>query len=377
MSRRVVVTGADGFLGWHLRCRLRANGPYEVVALDRAGLADGQTAANALTGADAVIHLAGVNRGSDDDIVEGNRDAAAQLFRACEWADVAPHLVYANSIHRDRDTAYGRGKRAAAELLTAWAGARGTTTVDVRLPNLFGEHGRPHYNSVVATFSHELARGGSPEVTVDSEIPLLHVQRAAAALVAACDRATPPVVEPAGRPTRVTALRDLLAAQAQCYRSGEIPDLSDDFERDLFNTYRSYTFPQLFPLPVTVHSDERGTLFECVRARGGTGQTFWSTSRPGVTRGEHFHLAKVERFLVVRGRGQIRLRRLFTDEVVCFDVDGDAPSIVDMPTMWAHSITNTGPDDMATLFWTDALFDSERPDTYPEPVIRQQELVGS
>ncbi|MBA3718745.1 MAG: SDR family oxidoreductase [Nocardioidaceae bacterium] len=376
MTRRVVITGVDGFLGWHLRCRLRALTDDDIVGLGRSGLADQEASAAAVSGAAVVFHVAGVNRGTDDELVTGNQLAAEQVVDACDRAGSTPRLVYANSIHRDRDTVYGKSKRQAGELLESWSATRDTSYADVRLPNLFGEHARPHYNSVVATFCHLLATGGSPEVTSDAEIPLLHAQDAASALLAAAEPLSPDVIEPPGRPTRVTAVRDLLEDQVECYRDGEIPDLADPFARDLFNTYRSYALPS-FPLPITKHSDDRGSLFECVRAHGGTGQTFLSTSRPGVTRGEHFHLHKVERFVVVAGQGQIRLRRMFSDEVVRFDVNGDTPVIVDMPTMWAHSVTNTGDDDMVTLFWTDDLFDPERPDTYAEAVLHERELAVS
>lgn len=375
MSRNVVVTGGEGFLGWHLRSRLRALTEDRIVCLGRADLARAELADGALTTADVVFHLAGVNRGADSELVEVNRAAAQLLTDACDRAGAAPRVVYADSIHRDRDSAYGRGKREAGGLLERWAARRGTGYADVRLPNLFGEHGRPHYNSVVATFCHVLASGGSPDVVDDSEIPLLHAQTAAAELMAAAESGAGGVFEPVGRPTRVSAVRDLLAEQAATYWTAEIPDLADGFARDMFNTYRSYTFPRAFPMPITKHQDGRGSLFECVRSHGGTGQTFLSTSHPDVTRGEHFHLNKVERFVVVSGRGQIRLRRLFTDEVVRFDVDGQVPTIVDMPTMWVHSVTNTGADDMTTLFWTDDLFDATHPDTYPEAVLQPQELT--
>jgi len=377
VTRRVVITGVDGFLGWHLSCRLRAMGTDTVVGLARAELADHASATEALARADAVVHLAGVNRGTENDIEAGNQRAAQQLIDACDQGQSTPHLVYADSIHHDGDSAYGRGKRAADELFQTWARMRGTTYADVRLPNLFGEHGRPYYNSVVATFCHELARGEMPIVTGDAEIPLLHAQAAAAELIDASTTGAVGVIEPAGRPTRVTALRDQLVAQATCYTSGDIPDLSDGFARDLFNTYRSYTFPHHFPMPITGRLDERGALFECVRAHGGTGQTFVSSSRPDVTRGDHFHLHKVERFVVIAGKGQIRLRRLLTDEVVTFDVGGDTPVIVDMPTMWSHSVVNTGPDDLITLFWSDELFDPEHSDTYAEPVVGSRELSMS
>lgn len=376
MSRRVVVTGAEGFLGWHLRCRMRARTDDVVVPLGRAGLADVDAAARALAGADVVLHLAGVNRGGEAEVADGNQHAARQLVAACDRAAVAPAVAYAGSTHAERDTPYGRGKREAGEILAGWAADRGAGCTEVRLPNLFGEHGRPHYNSFVATFAHLVAAGEEPQVTDDAELQLLHAQQAAQLLLDATESPSPGLVEPRGRRARVSTVLALLREQAAVYAVGELPDLSDPFARDLFNTYRSYAGASTMPLRLTRHADDRGALFECVRAHGGTGQTFVSSSRPGVTRGEHFHLHKVERFVVVSGRGQIRLRRLFGDEVVRIDVEGDAPVAVDMPTMWAHSVTNTGADDLMTLFWTDDLFDPERPDTYPEPVLAA-ETVGA
>ena len=147
-------------------------------------------------------------------------------------------------------------------------------------------------------------------------------------------------------------------------------DLSDEFTRELFNTYRASTFPRLWPIHPPAKSDERGALVEALKAMGGQSQVFFSSTRPGFTRGQHYHLHKVERFLVVRGTGEIRLRRLFSTEVVRFPVSGDTPAIIDMPTMWAHNITNVGDDELMTLFWTNELLDAADTDTYPHPVDR-------
>jgi UDP-2-acetamido-2,6-beta-L-arabino-hexul-4-ose reductase len=373
MTQRVVVTGADGFLGWHLRCRFHAfGGNQEVVALGRNARGDHNTWADAVRNADVVIHLAGVNRGAEREVTAGNASAARDLIQACEASGASPDIVFANSIRTGEDSAYGEGKLVAAHVLEAWTDRRGRRFCDVRLPNLFGEHGRPYYNSVVATFCELVASGGTPEVLADAEIPLLHAQSAADVLIrAACPTGVEGVLEVGGRMTRVTALRDLITEQARIYALGDIPDLLEPFARDVFNTYRSYAFPSSHPLSLVKHVDARGSLFECVRAHGGQGQTFVSTSAPGVTRGEHFHLQKVERFIVIAGKGTIRLRRLLTDEVVSFDVDAECPVAIDMPTLWAHSITNVGDHELVTLFWASELFERDRSDTYPEPVVRE------
>lgn len=364
---KVAVTGSDGFLGWHARCALKSHGD-EVIAINRELADDPRQLEDAVRFADVVLHLAGVNRGEPNELRDVNASLAHRLTTALDRAGASPTVVYANSIQSGRPTAFGEGKQAAAEHLLGWGKTAGATVVDVRLPNLFGEHGRPHYNSVVATFCAELAGGRSPVVDLDREIPLLHVQDAVDEMLALAVGGTSGVVSPTGLPTLVTTVRDLLTGFHDTYAGGDIPDLSDPLHLALFNTYRSFTFPDQFPIHPALRADDRGHLFDAVRGRGGEAQVFCSTSHPGVTRGEHFHRRKVERFMVLRGTAEIALRRLFDDAVVRFEVSGDQPAFVDMPTMWAHSITNTGDDELMTLFWANEVFDPQAPDTSPELV---------
>ncbi|MGI8716428.1 MAG: NAD-dependent epimerase/dehydratase family protein [Lapillicoccus sp.] len=369
---RVVVTGADGFLGWHTRVRLRALGGFDVVPVNRGTLAR-ESLEQAVGDADLVLHLAGLNRASDEDLELGNLDLAERLVRALESSGSRAAVVYADSIQSGSDTPYGRGKRRAGEALQAWGEASGANVTVARLPNLFGEHGRPHYNSFVATFVSSVAAGGTPQVDVDRLVPLLHVQDAVSAMVAAGVAGTEGLLEPSGTPLMVSDVLDKLAGYFAVYRAGDIPALYDEIDLALFNTLRAAMFPAAYPFRPTPRSDERGTLVESVRVHGGQGQTFVSSTHPGFVRGEHFHLRKVERFQVLSGRGVIRLRRMLTDEVVDFEVTGDEPSVVDMPTMWAHSIKNVGTEELVTLFWAHELFDPEAPDTYPEPVMIRPE----
>ncbi|PTA46286.1 NAD-dependent epimerase/dehydratase family protein [Micromonospora sp. RP3T] len=366
---RLAVTGADGFLGWHVRVLARALGWPRPVTVGRADLGDPAAVAAAVKGVDVVLHLAGVNRGDAADITAGNVEPARSLadgLRRC--GGPPPRVVYANSVQAGNGTVYGSAKAAAAELL-ATAASADSEFVDVRLPNLYGEHGRPFYNSVVATFCRLLADGVEPEVRENRELDLVHVLDAAAHLTGTTLPGPWDPTMPALR-TRVGQLRDRLASFAGVYAGGEIPPLADRHDVRLFNTYRSHRFPDRGPVPLPRHRDARGDLVEAVRAHGGGGQTFCSTSRPGVTRGEHFHLAKVERFVVLRGRAQINLRRVDGADAVRFAVDGSEPAFVDMPTMWAHNIVNVGSEELVTLFWTNELFDAARPDTWAEAVDR-------
>jgi UDP-2-acetamido-2,6-beta-L-arabino-hexul-4-ose reductase len=360
MTESLVITGAGGFLGWHVRVLARALRLPEPVIVDRATLADPALLAEKLDGADRVIHIAGVNRGEPAEVAAGNVSLARQLAAGLRACGTPPKTVaFANSVQAGNGTPYGDGKASASVLLAETTRWTGSEFVDVLLPNLFGEHGRPHYNSVIATFCRLLADGGTPQVDQDRELELLHATDAATLLLGVGD---------AHSPVRRTVreLADQLDHFATAYRTGEIPSLADRFDVRLFNTYRSHLAPA--PLGLTQHADARGTLVETVKVHGGGGQTFCSTTVPGVTRGQHFHLAKVERFVVVRGQAEICLRRVLHDEVLRFEVSGDEPAVVDMPAMWAHNITNTGSGELVTLFWSNDLFDAANPDTYAETV---------
>jgi UDP-2-acetamido-2,6-beta-L-arabino-hexul-4-ose reductase len=308
--------------------------------------------------------VAGVNRAeSDDEVEQGNIELARMLRLAV--GDRPVHLVYANTVQAELDNPYGRGKLRAAEMLAELPG----TFADVILPNLFGEHGRPAYNSFVATFCHEVAAGREPTVHEDRQVPLLHAQAAAESLIAAAELRETQVVRPGGEPHGVVEVLETLRGFHRLYAErGEVPDLSTAFARDLFNTYRSYLFPSAYPIHPEPHRDARGELVEAVRSHGGTGQAFVSSTVPGATRGDHYHLHKVERFMVVRGQAEIALRRLYHDEVVRFSVTGERPGFVDMPTMWTHHIRNVGDDDVVTVFWADQLLDPAQPDQYPRKV---------
>ncbi|MDO8119921.1 NAD-dependent epimerase/dehydratase family protein [Isoptericola sp. b490] len=362
---RILVTGAGGFLGWHTRVRLHARSQHDVVPVDRSAWPQ---LADLARGIDAIVHIAGVNRGSDLEVERGNVSLARDVANAARSAGSAPRIVYANSIQSGNGTPYGIGKSKGAEVLAEVAAAIGSAFVDVRLPNLYGEHGRPQYNSFVATFAHAVARGETPQVT-DRTVELLHVQDAAQTLIDALTT-DDVLVEPGGTATTVAAVYRMLQDFAALYATGDIPQLAPGLPTNLFNTLRAAQFPDRYPIHLTPRSDPRGTLTEVVRNHGGQGQTFISTTKPGITRGEHFHLRKVERFAVVGGKATISLRKVLTDEVVSFKVTGDAPVAVDMPTMWVHNITNTGSDELTTIFWANELFNPEDPDTYPEPVQR-------
>ena len=357
---KVAVTGADGFLGWHLQVRAKALRPdLEIVPVAQA---DWSRLGELVAAVDAVIHVAGINRDTDEAVRDGNIALAKDLVAAVSGT---PRLVYANSIQVGNGTPYAIGKAGASDVLGEAAARWGTSYTDVRLPNLFGEHGRPAYNSFVATFVAAAVAGETPGSLVDRPIGLLHAQRAAQVLLDGLDGSG--VSEPVPYETSVAQVWDTLAEFRSVYAGADVPDVTDDFRLDLFNTYRAGLFPSGYPLTLTPRADQRGRLVESIRSHGAGGQVFVSTTNEGFTRGEHFHLRKIERFVVLAGRAEIALRKMCTDEVISFEVSGDDPVAIDMPTMWTHNITARD-GEATTLFWTNELFDPDHPDTYWEDV---------
>lgn len=367
---RVLLTGAHGFLGWHTRLRLDALTDHDVIPIGRDGFSD---LSELCASVDAVIHIAGVNRAeTDEQIRNGNVSLAHDLATAISATGTPLRVIYANSVQAGNDTAYGTGKQEAAKILHEATTERGGHFVDVLLPNIFGEHGRPKYNSFVATFVHATVTG-DPVTINDKQVGLLHVQDASQTLL---DGLTTDAAALCPEPHihGVQAVWNLLQEFHACYApAGEIPDLSTKFRIDLFNTYRAALFPEHYPIALAPHTDARGAFVETVRCRGGEGQTSFSTTVPGITRGEHYHLSKIERFAVIWGKGTIELRKMFTDDVLTFEANGESPVAIDMPVGWVHNITNTGNEMLFTQFWSHELFRPEAPDTFPEPV-RPQEL---
>jgi UDP-2-acetamido-2,6-beta-L-arabino-hexul-4-ose reductase len=359
----IAMTGAQGFLGWHTRVALHSMSA-DVRPLPVGVGFNAAEAATVLGASDTLIHIAGVNRATDDVVIDGNVGFAEQLASVLGYMERPPNrLVYANSTQAGNGTPYGSSKERAAEILAGACTEAGIEFFDARLPNIFGEHGKPFYNSVVATFCHELSRGHEPSVESDALLTLMHAQDAADLLIGCAVGATTVDIT-------VSELARRLRGIAVCYSEGQIPDLVDPFSVNLFNTYRSHAFEVKPVFSLHRNADHRGSFVETTRSHGGPAQSSFSTTAHDVIRGDHYHRRKVERFVVLSGSGTISLRRMFGDTTIELPVTGDNPVAVDMPTMWAHRIVNTAPaGELFTAFWSNELFDPKRPDTYPEKVL--------
>ena len=373
---KIGITGAEGFLGFHVRAYLYALRIHEVRLATRETFSSRENLAQFVSGLDAIIHLAGINRGSEKEVSEGNMVIAEQLVAALDHAEVTPILLYANSAHSEKETAYGVGKRQAGEIFSRWADALGGKFINLIMPHIFGELGRPFYNSAVATFCYQIANGQEPEIHTDSLLELVHAQDVARDCLSIIKEVENGFQTKSGMinmrlpgvSIKVSELLSVLREMQTRYASQIIPDLSQLFHLQLFNTLRSYLYPQNYPNLLPQRTDNRGTLFEAVKTRQG-GQTFISSSKSGVTRGNHFHLRKVERFLVLQGDAEIKIRKLFSSEIKTFCVSGNLPSYIDIPTFHTHSITNLGASELMTLFWSNEIFDANDSDTFSEQVL--------
>mgnify|MGYP003626883793 CR=1 FL=1 len=370
---KIAVTGARGLLGWHTCARLHAQIcaarfsqteiPLGLVPIDRAAFEDANTLASLVSDVDVIIHFAGVNRGEHEMVEKANPAIAEQLISACRAAKSHPHIIYANSTHAGSDTSYGRSKRIAGEKLADFADGY----TDLVLPHIFGECARPNYNNVTATLIDDIWNDKNPNINPEGRVQLLHAGEAAQIAIDAAFNKTYGRLVPEGRQISVQDLYEKIANFHRLYQDNIFPDLGDAFDLNLFNSYRTAGYPAHYPFEPKVNRDDRGILFESAKG-GNAAQSFLSTTHPGVVRGNHFHLNLVERFLVVKGKAIIRIRRVLTDDVVEFRISGDTPAAIDMPPLHTHHIENVGEDDVITFFWSHHIFDPANPDTYADPV---------
>ena len=365
---RALVTGSDGFIGRRVADLLKREG-HDVLTYDVDD--PGALLSEHVAKADFIFHFAGVNRPPDPaDFESVNADLTEKLCDLVNHAGANPVLVLASSTQALLDNPYGVSKRHAEKAVEQFA-KNGGRAVIFRLPNVFGPGCRPNYNSVVATFAHNTARGLPLEIHDPTrELTLVYVHDVASAMLRVLE--TPPSSGKAEywdvSPVARTTLQDLattLDGYRQSRSNAATPTVSDDFRRKLYATYLSYLRPDEFGYDLTARTDERGALAEFLKSVT-AGQLFISRTRPGAVRGNHYHHTKTEKFFVVEGRGMIRFRRADgTGEVLEYPVNGTDFRVVDIPPDYTHSIENVGSGELVGLFWASEIFDPDSPDTLP------------
>jgi UDP-2-acetamido-2,6-beta-L-arabino-hexul-4-ose reductase len=370
--KTVLVTGSTGFVGRNLKEALQRQPEIRILTLDRQS-SDAQWSA-ALDEADLIYHLAGTNRPkSEDEFLQGNAGVTRELCAKLTACGRRPKIVFASSIQAACDNAYGASKRAAEAALEQFAAATGAEAAIYRLPNLFGKWCRPNYNSVVATFCHNIARDLPIQISDPTrELELLYIDDVVAAFIHELTTGRPGVTYPQITGSHRVSL-GALATMIQSFRDSRrtlmMPDLSGGFAKKLYAAYVSYLPEDGFAYPLEQRTDNRGCLAEFLKSSP-FGQVFVSRTKPGVTRGDHYHHTKAERFLVLEGDAVIRFRHIERDAVIEYPISGRDLKVVDIPPGYTHSIENVGAGEMVVLFWASEVFDPQRPDTYFLPVQR-------
>ncbi|MDG6998992.1 MAG: NAD-dependent epimerase/dehydratase family protein [Nitrososphaerota archaeon] len=377
---RVGTTGQQGFIGTHLYNTLGLSpDKYVRIPFDRCYFEDQDQLKRFVSSCDVVVHLAGMNRHSDGHVLyETNVDLTRRLVAAMEAAGTRPNVLFSSSSQETLDNAYGRSKHQSYGLLSDWARKRGARFISLVIPNVFGPFGKPFYNSVVATFSHQLTHKGHPVIDVDIDMKLIYVGELVNAILEAIDLCGKTTADGGGvervevRYTsegKVSEILERLTRYKETYLEHNIfPELRSKFEVNLFNTFRSYVdLQEYFPVRLGMNIDARGSFVETTKSEIG-GQVSFSSTLPHVTRGNHFHTRKIERFAVINGRARIRLRKIGCNDVFDFELNGSEPSYVDMPIWYTHNITNIGEEELYTIFWINEFYDPVDPDTFFEAV---------
>lgn len=373
---KVGITGQAGFIGTHLYNFLTLKKEeITLIPFEDNYFKDDNLLRKFVSDCDAIVHLAAMNRHGDPQVIyDTNLKLVNQLLDAIKVTGSKPHLLFSSSTQEEKDNLYGKSKLDARLLFEKWAESSHSQFTGFVIPNVFGPFGNPFYNSVVATFSYQLTHNEQPKIVVDAELQLIYVNELVDLFY---QKIVGPV--PETNPTRfkvqftsekkVSEILSYLEHYKKVYvEENCFPHLNGIFEINLFNTFRSYINHSVhYPVLLKKNMDNRGVFIETTKSLIG-GQFSMSTTLPGITRGNHFHTRKIERFIVVKGKAVIELRRIGTAEKISFELNGEQPSFVDMPVWYTHNITNVGDDELLTLFWINEFFNPDDPDTFFENV---------
>lgn len=367
-KKTVLVTGSGGFIGKNLLVTLQMRHDLAVTSFE---VTDSKEALDSLLrDTDVIVHLAGVNRPErPEEFEEVNAGLTRDIIARLERMGRSPWVIFASSSQAALDNPYGRSKLNAEEALAGYAGRTGAGVVIFRLPNVFGKWCRPDYNSVVATFCHRISRG--MEISISdpkNELELVYIDDVVGAFLKALEEDLPggvarsATVAPAYQIT-LGELADRLYQFRDLRRTLNLPDFSDGLNRRLYATYLSHLETRDFAFRLERKTDDRGSLAELIKSAH-AGQFFVSRTKPGITRGHHYHHTKTEKFCVLEGEAVIRFRHILSREVLTYRVKGEEFTVVDIPPGYTHSIENVGKGEMIVLFWASEVFNPDSPDTF-------------
>lgn len=364
---KILVTGANGFIGKNLIEELNNRGYKEIYKFDID--TDKSQLDEYAKNCEFVFHLAGVNRPKDEkEFMEGNYGFTSELIKLLKRNNNKSPILITSSIQAERDNPYGNSKRAGEELIFNYNKETGAKVLVYRFPNVFGKWCRPNYNSAVATFCNNIARDLPIQVNDPNVIMnLVYIDDVVEELINALkgkeNRNGDFCEVKVSHTIKLGEIVDLIKSFKENRKTLNIPNMANEFEKKLYSTYLTYLPTNQFSYPLKMNIDDRGSFTEIIRTID-KGQFSVNISKPGITKGNHWHHTKNEKFIVVSGRGLIQFRKVGTDEVIKYHVSGDNIEVVDIPAGYTHNIINEGDSNMVTLMWCNECFDSKKPDTY-------------
>lgn len=377
-KQKIGITGQAGFLGNHLYNTLKLDDTVELIDFKRSYFDDSELLNDFTAACDTIVHLAAMNRHEDQNVIyQTNIKLVQKLISSCTKTDSKPHIVFSSSSQESKDNLYGKSKKEGKDLFQKWSEETGSKFTSLTIPNVFGPFGKPNYNSVVATFCYKVAHNEETTIINDGEVGLIYVNELVEIIINTINgkvntkslgKNSFELNIPPNHFIKVSRLLELLKLFKEEYmEKGVFPNLEVPLEKALFNTFRCYIPHDHYPVKYNKHSDPRGSFVEIARTKT-SGQFSFSTTVPDITRGNHFHTRKAERFAVIKGKALIQLRKTGTDEVINYELDGDEPAFVDMPIWYTHNIKNIGDEELLTLFWINEPYDPNDADTYFETV---------
>lgn len=372
---KIAITGHDGFLGTHLLNTLIYKKGFKknsFICIDKEDFNNNENLKDKLIDCSIIVHLAGVNRHNDVDFLYQENIRLTKCITE-NISEITKTIIFASSIQQDLNNPFGKSKLKCVQLFKKWAIANNSKFVNLKIPNIFGPFGLPNYNSFIATFCNNLVLNKKCKVNESNKLNLLYIDYLIDVLNSVItdsvetfnDNKIIEISNFKGIVSKsVKEVFNILETQWKVYENNIIPNISSAFEKNLFNTLRSFIYQDNYsPKKLIKHIDERGFFSEIIKTNSG-GQFSISTTVPGITRGNHFHTRKIERFIVTQGNALIELRRVDSNEKLSFKLDGDNLNYIDMPIWYTHKITNIGNDMLITLFWINEPYNPEDSDTY-------------
>lgn len=363
---KVLVTGAKGFIGKNLVSTLDREDKYEIICIDREN--SKEELEKGVLNSDFIVHLAGINRPKNkEEFFEGNTGLTEEIIEILKKNNKNTSILITSSIQADLDNAYGQSKKGAEEALIKYmADTKGNVFI-FRLPNVFGKWCRPNYNSAIATFCHNIARGEEVWISDPTkEMTLVYIDDVVRNIKNVIDNEENyiPGYQNVDIEHKATLgeIVDLINSFKESRKSLMIPNMENELTKKLYSTYLSYLPEKDFSYPLKMNVDNRGSFTEFIKSKD-RGQVSVNISKPGITKGNHWHDTKNEKFLVVSGEGVIRFRKVDSEEIIEYKVSGEKLEVVDIPVGYTHSIINTGERDMVTIMWVNEIFNPEKPDT--------------